>query len=772
MIGKKIRSYNHLFNNLDINEPKKMVISNGSFIIFGTVVKTKYNGGDIIVFFNNCKGDKVYSTRQIQDNNDIHNLMSEYRYCIILFKETYNFAKYSILLPNDFYEQYELFISKNKKLLSDLVSSFYDSNHPKYLFIFFHEQPNLYEWALKNYYRNNISCGELINIFDWQKNYPQLVNKIKKGTITAYNKQFDIICMYDEMVSIRREKRAKDVINMFNTAQKKLLKTIELDEKTIFILNRFSTLSEQKNRNFIRKMSTINDVDEILKQMSFVINLHFDWNYASFKEYISNSSNLDYNIVYDNNNIVIVKCNNYETVKHLGKTTNWCISKNKSYWNNYINKNNGQEQYVLFNFNELEDTEHSIIGFTSFHNCKITHAHSFTNNNLVNEQTQCGTLQSFTSPNINITNILKNLGIDYISLFNTVEKKYNWDKTSVLKYLDNIFKNEEYDLLFDEKDILVVSIKSKLIPKIINDKVYNYLLNRYRNLKHIFFFDFSKSENDPTRIIFSLINKNYESVDEYPLNNYDINCDRLGISFDALLHQYGIPYDIICRIENPMAKFNDAMKNFDTYMLDKLLSDEYIKELIINKKYSSYITQSDIFERIYASLFDYRSLDLINVFYKHGINLSSVIKKCDVDTLIDNILDHVLDLGEGSIPTQEDINDFFSNQINDNRKKLFIGFFLSLDMILKQETKFDVINIFYRIKNFNSNYTIVQYIYEHLFDKINFSKKNELSQLVFEHCIQNKNIDYLNKIMKMDNINQYFKDGLIPFSIEQKVTIC
>ena len=775
MIGKKIRSYNHLFKNLTTNEPQMVSVSNGSFVIFGSIVKTICDNNEIIVFFNNSKGERCGNVRQIYDNNDVDKLKCQYRFCIVIYQENFIsfFAKYIVLLPNDFNEQYDLFINKNKKLLSDLVSSFYDSNDVKYLFIFFHEQPNLYAWALKNRLKNMISFGELINIFDWQKNYSQLVNKIKKGTITAYNKMQDITSMYDEMVLIRREKRAKDVINTFNTAQKKLLKTIELDDKMMFILNRFSTLSEQKKKNFIRKMSTVEDVNEILKQMSFAINLHFDWNYNSFMDYLTNSDALDYEMVYDNNNVVIVQCNNYETVKHLGKTTNWCISKNKTYWNNYINTHNGQKQYVMFNFNELEDSEYSIIGFTSLGDCKISHAHSFTNNNLVMDNKYIGTLQSFTNPSINISSILSNLGIDYINLFSKQEKKYNWDKNSVIKYLDDSLGNDNgYDVLFDDNDTLVISTNSRRVPTIVNDKIYNLQLNRYRNMKHIFFFDFSKNENDPTRIIFVLINKNNESVDEFPFRCYNATCECIGISFDSLLDKYNMPYDVICRTEDNMIKFKDAMINFDTNMLNKLLSDDKIKESILNKKYSKFIGYSDIFDRFYISLFECRSLDLISLFYNHGITLSSLLKKCDIDSLIDHIIENVIEFGGGSIPTQEEINDFNNNKIFDTRKKLLVGFFLSLDMIVNKETKFDLINMFYSVRHFNFNHTLVQYIFEHFFDKINFSKKNDLSQLVFEFCVENKNIEYLDKIMKMENLHQYFKDGIISYSTIKNLSLC
>ena len=79
---------------------------------------------------------------------------------------------------------------------------------------------------------------------------------------------------------------------------------------------------------------------------------------------------------------MVLKVFDFETIKQLAKTTNWCISKNKSYWNNYVSPENNTSQYVLFDFSKKEDDKHSIIGFTVMHNKGITNAHDFTNNNL------------------------------------------------------------------------------------------------------------------------------------------------------------------------------------------------------------------------------------------------------------------------------------------------------------------------------------------------------------------------------------------------------
>ena len=632
--------------------------------------------------------------------------------------------------------------------------------------MFFHEQPNLYAWALKNHYKSSMSFGELTNILNWSNNYQQMVKNLPKGTITANNNQRDIISMYDEMIKLRREKRAKDVINTFNTAQKKLLKNIDLDDKIIFILNRFSTLSEVKKRNFIRKMSTIDDVNEIIKQMSFAINLHFEWNYNSLMEYLKNSEVLKYEIVYDNNNIVIVKCFDYDTVKHLGKTTNWCISKNKSYWNNYLS-DSVNKQYIMFNFNETEDSEHSIIGFTSSHDSYISHAHSFTNENLINGVGMfMGTLKCFSSPN-NIVNIFDNLNINYFNFFDKKEIQYSWNKESFISYIES--KSFDYDILLDEGNKFVISLNGEYVAKIVNEKIYNSSMGRYRKLKHIVFADFSRNENDCDRIRFSVINRRSYTFEEYPMSTYNIYCRPSSVSFDSILKEFNLPYDIICRTEDKIRMVKDALYSYDMEMLESLFKDAILVNNIKSKKFTSIFSREDFYDRIFCSLIEYRSLDLLQLIYHYGIKLTDVCCTNDVSSLIVHLLDIVLrNNSNGRIPSINELENFNNKTITNCDKNSFIGFFIALDMILNHETRFDKLEIFYHIQNYNFNCQITNYIYDKIFNTIDFTKKNELSVLVFNHCVKFKNLEYLDKISKVLNLNKYFSDGIMSFNVCEK----
>ena len=84
-------------------------------------------------------------------------------------------------------------------------------------------------------------------IIDFTKN-------LRKNTITAYTSNDDIMSLSEELLILRREKRINDVINMFNTAQKRILraKAAEFSDKDKETLSKFYRLSETKKSNFIQ----------------------------------------------------------------------------------------------------------------------------------------------------------------------------------------------------------------------------------------------------------------------------------------------------------------------------------------------------------------------------------------------------------------------------------------------------------------------------------------------------------------------------------------
>lgn len=79
------------------------------------------------------------------------------------------------------------------------------------------------------------------------------------------------------------------------------------------------------------------------------------------------------NKIHDANNVVSFEVSTYEQCKALG-TTSWCIVRDEDYFNQYVH-NNGNRQYVIYDFNKLSTDIESMVGFTVEQNGAIYAEH-------------------------------------------------------------------------------------------------------------------------------------------------------------------------------------------------------------------------------------------------------------------------------------------------------------------------------------------------------------------------------------------------------------
>lgn len=759
MIGKQIRSFGQLLRSLKDNIPQKIAFFNGGRLTVGYAIKNLKSfdsHNDTLLFFNKRKGNNSCSFFRDDQSSYYEKYpdLKNYQYVFDMSRgNCYGFfGNLVFLLPDDYDDMFQNMLSQNKKLLAPFLQ-YNDIDNTVYLFMLFSNSPNLFAWALKVHYNQNVPLTILAHIAYWNEKYGQLVNKLRKGTITAYNRIFDIYEMYDEMVSLRRNKRANDAINLFNTVQKKMLKSIELTDTNIFVLNRFYYLSETKRQNFVRKMSTIEDVNEIMSQMAFLINLHFEWNRNSFISFLNNCEKFKYEIVYDDNNIVVVKCDDYETIKQIAKTTNWCISKNKTYWNQYMCDSNNT-QFILLNFNLNEDDEHSIIGFTKHDKFSITHAHSFTNSNLMSNDVNSN-IRSFRNiSNKNILEILNELDIPSHIYMTKYDYKYEWNRKSFIKFLDYA-TDCDYDILLDEGDKFVFQTTNNNVRFIFNDNYNRVVDYRNKQSKHFVFVDFSLSMNDSNRIIFSLINKNSSTCEENPTNVLNINCKTISTSFDGMLNKFGLPYDSICRIKKYNKMVSHAMYYMDIELLDSYLSNDEFKKFAHSGKYLN--NQDDFYMSINRSIFEIGTLDIIYVIYNNGLKLNSFISESSIFSIVNDLIHSISSYGKGKLPSDYEIENLYTNKIR-AEKRILVGYFLALDMIIHNEDKLDY-NFILRscIGNLSRKSELLWYIVDFIFSKVSFSSKNKVNDMLIDLFVSSNRTVYLDLISKMESLHDNYK---------------
>lgn len=172
----------------------------------------------------------------------------------------------------------------------------------------------------------------------------------------SYEKLLDKIEVDENTVSINR------LINQFPSEQKKLAKSLlDRDEHGDYnydkYFNIFLKASKKSNLEFlISKISRYKTKDDLKNALSI-----FCKDSKNDKESIKNTlKDMKSDIVYEDENTLIVHVDNIEDIKILGSDSSWCILQ-KSQWDSYTK---GRKQFILFDYTkELYDPLFKV-GFT------------------------------------------------------------------------------------------------------------------------------------------------------------------------------------------------------------------------------------------------------------------------------------------------------------------------------------------------------------------------------------------------------------------------
>lgn len=717
MIGTFCKGFSHIMKVCKTSIPKNiLLIVNGQI---STGVLMRISEEEILFFqqyFNNCS-ETLW--RKSSETVNLYERYGGHVGVITSNRKTWNITTESlggdpkiILLPDNFIAEYNTFKASNKKAFAQIAEKYYmddESAYLKYYYCLSNANITFMQWAIKNYAINRVPNALIQYVLIWNEKYSQFANKLSKGTITAYNGTAPIMGMVTELSNICKIKRANDSIMQFNTAQKHILKENLIDLNLQNILSKFGRLSDTKRQNFIRKMSTVEDYDDIFNQMSALCDVHFKWNRDSFLNYITNSDYIKCEIIFDKDDVIIVKSADYETIKRLGKTTNWCISKNKRYWNDYVEYRNGNTQYVIFDFNRDEDDEYSIVGFTTKSGGTITNAHSFTNNDLMG-RTEVS-LVPFDGLSVNIYSLLEENNVPLSLFTKSASLMIDWNKDNLYDFLDSNC-GDDYDVLHDHGNVLVFSVKSSRISGLYSKTLLrNFNTSLFGN-QCVFFANFAK--DDDTKLLFSVIFPNGNST-EVPSCMYGASLTETNINLDSCLANVGLPYDTIKRVDEPSVRFVDVLSRYDIPALNNFLANENFVEAIKKNKKKT----SDSYYYFSDSLFSHKSLTVLEIFYNHNVKLGDIYNAEYINEFICSIVNQCNSLFESlrRIPTAEDYG--MLGRRNPNRNRVhFVGFMKALGMILDKED----VSVFERtisnINNYRYRPVFSEYIFEVLLNKI------------------------------------------------------
>ena len=756
MIGKYVRGVRHLIRLSNPSPTPILLIVNGVPYDLFDIVRDNFNGKNKTFIFGKGYNDSyIDRTSRMFDTPTLKALLIKHRDIFeIKSANCHPWVDTSeiIMLPLSFDDMYKKFLLENQKMINELSRRYDFSTSSitiKALYCYTNGSKNFFFWGLNLYLKYNVKLDTIKNIMLWYDLYGQMTKLLKKNTITAYTSKDSIYDLLSELTNLRMDKRLNESINSFNTCQKKLLKKYKFDDNDKHALSLFAKLSSTKRLNFIKKMSSVDDISELLRQLKFITSTHFSWNKASFVDYLNNVENLKYEIKYDKGNIMVLKVFDFETIKQLAKTTNWCISKNKSYWNNYVSPENNTSQYVLFDFSKKEDDKHSIIGFTVMHNKGITNAHDFTNNNLFKnsgneyDDNRGRYLKSYIDNfllNNNIYEILKNDGLD-ASYFETYDRmKYEWNKKGFLKHLYSYIDSFNVKVLSNIDNKLALSIKDENICELLGETYNEATYSDYAKFEHIIFLDFSKNENDVRKLEYAIVFS--DSYGENSVTNmYDEFSRPINdVSFDDKLIEYKLPYDIIRRKNNSMERFVDSFLNCNIPNIKLLLSKD--KTLLVKSK--DYITSNQYFSVLSVSLFEYVSFDYLDIIYNNGYTINDICGNIPLrntlKTLVSKLTYTLIEINGRDLydnrtfdiktPSKEDIDNFFSRKLKTKNEAQYVGYYLMLKKIMLNEdfsknlwsTFGDTFNF---VRNFNIGGEIIVELFTNIFSHTDFNKSSQ-----------------------------------------------
>lgn len=715
MIGTFVRGFHHLKKIVDRDKRVTIICAlNGGQIMkcacteafFDDSPKKEY------ALINQYLGDRRYNSLTQETSTVISEIMwntncgDRIVFLNSFWREFRHHLSWMIVLPTEFDAKYNKMLSNNKKL-KELTARLVGDKSPISMLFFclFGNTPTIYQWALSMYAEHSIHYSFFFRINSFLENYGQVCKNLQRNNVTAYNTSSKITELISEISELTRGKRANDAINTFNTKQKKLLKSVPLEESELKLLSRFQFLSQEKRRNFVRKMSTIEEKDEIIRQMTLVTKTSFKWNRDSLIDFVKNSDGLVCDIVYDKDNVVIVETDNYESIKYLAKTTNWCISKNKQYWNNYMNDRRNK-QFVLYDFNQDEDSELSIIGFTVSVGDGITAAHSFTNNNLMRkERTTTNRLSSFITASTD-KGIFGILAMYQISLDDIVEtpkmnRKYEWNASSFINYINRLIGDDNYDLIKYNEDCVAFMTCSSKVCELLISKQNEVGMLFCRGVKAFVIADFTYEESNPKRIQLCQISKNTKEYLERPLTLYLCNAHESPYTFDEVIAEQDIPFDVICRPNDAIEHLKSDFYSYNAKGVKESLKEKKVVDYL--KKKEDGILEQIIFNAVKQSIFEYNSFDLIDALYDNGVNLNDILDCSFVYDIISSCIwqmeSSYQHIGSRWCPSATNINEFNTARGRhlSYEKRMFTAMAVLFKRFIENEIKQDndvLINIF------------------------------------------------------------------------------
>lgn len=441
----------------------------------------------------------------------------------------------------------------NKKAMQPLIDKYGINAETNKLFMsiieMFDNQPNYQLWAVKMVFSKAMTIDELTEIHNWATNNHELVQLLEKKNIVPYSNKVLIGQLKKEILGLNKIALIKDIISHFNTAQRKLLTKNIFDkeytaleaaasahiEKWYDLMSKFNKISSNRKKKCYSMWSSFTTVRQIEDGIANALKETYEWDKEDMLNYMRNNAS-DCDVVFEKDNIVIIHVPSFTSSQKMcgGGRTQWCITKENHYFNEYCGTRDGRDQYFYFDFGRKETDEFAHIGFTTEKGRGIITAQTCSNRSMLSDFKQ-------GNETLNIHSALSNVGAK-MSHFLRLNKDagYSWSLESVINLVKS--RPSDYAIAYNKDSRIVINVLSpSALSKLIGHSFVNtnnFMIDS--NHKTYALMDFSMPYNDEMAIVTIGYAK-----DQYGIMSLSKACDLYNnnVSLGKYLETIGMSVD-------------------------------------------------------------------------------------------------------------------------------------------------------------------------------------------------------------------------------------